>query len=213
MNIKTSPVRSGWILFLLPALALCVAAYGSFLSGKALTGALESGGYVILMRHANSPGVPPDAAQVEPDNVKHERQLDESGRASARSMGGAFQRLRIPVGEVLSSPTYRALETARIAQLPTPQTFDELGDAGKSMSPGAAGTRGAWLRSRVAQAPRLGTDTIIITHFPNIIEAFADEAKELAEGEALIFRPDGHGAASLIARVKIEDWLKLATEQ
>jgi phosphohistidine phosphatase SixA len=209
MSRKRSLARSGWLL-LLPALTLCLTANGDYLAGKELIGALQRSGYVILMRHANSPGTPPDAAQAEPDNVKHERQLDESGRTSARSMGEAFQRLRIPVGLVLSSPTYRALETARLAQLPMPQTFDELGDAGKSMSSNATGARSAWLQSRVAQAPKSGTDTIIITHYPNIMEAFADEAKGLAEGEALVFQPDGHGTASLIGRVKIEDWPKLA---
>jgi len=199
------------ILALLTALALCIAATGPLLEGKQMTAALDRGGYVILMRHANSPGMPPDPAQSAPDNVKHERQLDETGRASARTMGDAFQRLRIPVGEVLSSPTYRALETARLAQFPAPQTFPELGEAGSSMSSDAAGTRGAWLRSRVAQVPKPGTDTVIITHYPNIKEAFASDAEDLAEGEALIFRPDRHGAASLVGRVKIEDWPKLVS--
>jgi phosphohistidine phosphatase SixA len=201
-----SNVPLGWMLFLLPALGLCAPAAEPPLSGTQLIGSLAHGGYVILMRHANSPGTPPDAAQAQPDNPKHERQLDESGRASARSMGDAFRRLRIPVGEVLSSPTYRALETARLAQFPTPQTFDELGDAGKSMSQDAAGTRGAWLRSRVAQVPERGENTIIITHYPNIMEAFPDDAKDLSEGEALIFRPNGHGAALLVRRIKIETW-------
>jgi phosphohistidine phosphatase SixA len=201
--------RAPWsrklILALLPALALCVAAAEPYLRGTQLTAALERGGYVILMRHASSPGMPPDPAHAEPDNVKHERQLDEAGRASARAMGDAFQRLRILVGEVLSSPTYRALETTRLAQFPAPQTFDELGDAGNSLSP-AAWTRGAWLRSRVAQVPEPGTDTVIVTHYPNIKEAFASDAENLGEGEALVFRPDMHGAASLVGRVKIEDW-------
>ena len=208
MSTKRSPARSGWLL-LLPALTLCVTANGDSLAGNELIGALQRGGYVILMRHANSPRTPADAVQAEPDNVKHERQLDESGRTSARAMGDAFQRLRIPVGVVLSSPTYRALETAQLAQFPTPQTFDELGDAGKSMSSDATGTRSAWLRAQVNQAPKAGTVTIILTHYPNIMEAFADDAKGLAEGEALIFKPNGHSNASLIGRVKIEDWPKL----
>jgi phosphohistidine phosphatase SixA len=206
-----APASRKLILALLPAFALGVAAGGPLLEGKQLTAALERGGYVILMRHANSPGAPPDPAQADPDNVKHERQLDETGRASARAMGDAFRRLRIPIGEVLSSPTYRALETARLAQFLAPQTFDELGDAGSSMSADATGTRGMWLRSRVAQVPKPGTDTVIITHYPNIKEAFASDDKDLAEGEALIFRPDRHGAASLVARVKIENWPRLAS--
>ena len=196
------------ILALLPAFALYVAAAEPYLRGTQLTAALERGGYVMLMRHASSPGMPPDRAHAEPDNLKQERQLDEAGRASARAMGDAFRRLRIPVGEVLSGPTYRALETTRLAQFPAPQIFDELGDAGNSMSP-AAWTRGAWLRSRVAQVPKPGTDTVIVTHYPNIKEAFASDAGDLAEGEALVFRPDSHGTASLVGRVKIDDWPRL----
>jgi phosphohistidine phosphatase SixA len=206
-----APSNPKLILALAAALVLCGAAAAPLLDGKQLAAALHRGGFVILMRHANSPRIPPEPAQAEPDNLKPERQLDETGLASARAMGDAFQRLRIPVGKVLSSPTYRALETARLAHFPAPQTFDELGDAGNSMSADSAGTRGMWLRSRVGQVPKTGTDTVIITHYPNINEAFASEAKDLAEGEALIFRPDGHGAASLVAHVKIEDWPRLAS--
>jgi phosphohistidine phosphatase SixA len=174
-----------------------------------LVAALQRGGNVIVMRHATSPGSPPEHAQADPENIKQERQLDAGGRDSARAMGEVFRRLRIPLGAVLSSPTYRALETARLAQFPAPQTFDELGDAGKTSSRAAADTRGAWLRSRVAQGAKPGTNTLIITHFPNITEAFAEEATDLVEGEALIFRPDGRGGASLVGRVKIDDWPKL----
>jgi hypothetical protein len=35
-------------------------------------------------------------------------------------------------------------------------------------------------------------------------------AAGLADGEALVFRPDGHGKASFVARVKIEDWPQLS---
>lgn len=191
-------------------LVLCAAASPAALSGKDLAAALQRGGYVILMRHASSPRTPPDPAQADPDNVHHERQLDETGRTSARAMGEAFHRLRIPVGEVLSSPTYRALETARLAGFGPAQTHDQLGDAGQSMTPDATGTRGAWLHGRVTQLPRESTNTLIITHAPNIREAFPTEGADLADGEALIFRPDGHGGAAVVARVKIQDWPRLA---
>jgi phosphohistidine phosphatase SixA len=199
------------LLSVLPSLAVCLAAAGATLTERELVAALQQGGYVILMRHAQSPSTPPDARQAESENLKHERQLDETGRASARALGDALRRLRISVGEVLSSPTYRALETARLAQLPAPQTFEELGDEGKSMSPDLAGPRGAWVRSRVSQPPKAGTDTVIITHYPNIAEAFPSDSKGLSEGEALVFRPGGRGAATLAARIKIEEWPKLAS--
>jgi hypothetical protein len=50
---------------------------------------------VIVMRHANSPPTPPDPAQANADNVQHERQLDETGRSSARALGEALRQLHI----------------------------------------------------------------------------------------------------------------------
>lgn len=197
-------------LFLLPLLAALGAAHGQSLSGKDLVAALRTGGYVIVMRHASSPRTPPDPAQADADNVQHERQLDDAGRTSARAMGEALRRLRIPVGQVLSSPTYRALETVRLAQLGQPKTYSQLGDAGQSMQADPSGTRAAWLRTEVAESPSAGTNTIIVTHFPNVNEAFEKDAAGLAEGEALVFRPDGRGKVSLVGRMKIEDWPRLA---
>jgi phosphohistidine phosphatase SixA len=177
---------------------------------KELLAGLRQGGYVILMRHASSPRTPPDASAANPDNVTHERQLDESGRASARAMGDAFRRLRITVGQVLSSPTYRALETVRLGRFGTPRTYPELGDAGQSMQADTSGKRGAWIRAQVATVPAKGTNTLIVTHFPNIAEAFPADAKGLKDGEALLFRPEAPGAATIVARVKIEEWPRWA---
>jgi phosphohistidine phosphatase SixA len=210
--MRLGAVSAGKLVFaLLPGLV--TASGAALLSEAQLVTALQRGGYVILMRHASSPGTPPNPTQADAENIRHERQLDASGRASAQAMGTAIRRLRIPVGKVLSSPAFRAVQTARSAQLPSPQTFDELGEAGKSTGSDKGSPRGAWIRSRVAQVPGLGTNTIIITHFPNITEAFANDATNLAEGEALIFRPDGRGGAWLVGRVKIEDWPKLATAE
>jgi hypothetical protein len=108
-------------------------AQGESLAGKELIAALRSGGHVILMRHASSPRNTPEAAQADVENVQPERQLDEEGRAFSRAMGEALRRLHIPIGEVLSSPTYRTLQTIKLAQLGQPRIFEELGDGGQSM--------------------------------------------------------------------------------
>jgi phosphohistidine phosphatase SixA len=198
-------------LLLSSMLVLCGAAYAGPPKGRDLVTALHSGGYVILMRHASSPRLPPQPDEANPDNTQHERQLDESGRASAREMGAALRQLNIKVGEVLSSPTYRALETVRLARFGTPKRFPELGDAGQSMASDKSGQRGAWLRAKVAIPPPRGANTVIVTHLPNVSEAFPDNAKGLEDGEALIFHPDTHGGASLVARVKISEWGVLAS--
>ena len=102
-------------------------------SAQSLVASLKQGGYVLVMRHASSPREVPDKQTANADNVKLERQLDEAGRRTATAMGKALRDLKIPVGEVLSSPTYRALETVKLAQLPNAQPHAELGDGGQSM--------------------------------------------------------------------------------
>jgi len=173
------------------------------LTGQALVSALRQGGYVIVMRHASSPREVPDKATANADNTTPERQLDAAGRASAAAMGKAFRDLRIPLGDVLSSPTYRAIESARLAQFGNPKPAAELGDGGQSMqtTPEAQAT---WLKDRVTQVPK-ETNTLLITHMPNLSRAFP-QVTGVSDGEALIFHPDGKGAAPLVGRIKIEQW-------
>jgi len=180
------------------------------LSGPELVSQLRQGGFVIVMRHASSPRVRPDASQANSDNIEHERQLDLSGRLSATAMGESLRQLGIPIGSVLSSPTYRALETVRLAQFGYANTFDNLGDLGQSMQSDPSGERAMWLRTQTWTRPAGHTNTIIVTHLPNIAEAFPKDSEGLSDGEALIFLPDGRGAAAIVGRVKISEWPRWA---
>ena len=185
-------------------------AQAATLSGHPLAEQLAKGGYVILMRHASSPAAPPDSRAADPANPGLERQLDQKGRDGAAAMGRAVKALHLPIGAVLSSPTYRARETVRLAGLGSPEIFPELGDGGQSMQAGAVAGEAGWLRGKVEQEPSAGTDSFIVTQMPNIAAAFGDSASGLTDGEAMVFKPDGHGAAALVARVKMADWPALA---
>jgi phosphohistidine phosphatase SixA len=191
------------------SLALLGVAVGEPLSKPALLASLRHGGLVILMRHASSPRVVPDAAHADKDNAVAERQLDDSGVASARTMGVALRRLRIPIGQILSSPTYRSLETIKYLQLGKSVTLPELGDGGASMQADPTGGHARWLKALTSKSPAPGTNTLIITHFPNISEAFGASAAGLADGEALILQPIAQGDPTLLRRIKIEDWNQL----
>jgi hypothetical protein len=80
-----------------------------------------------------------------------------------------------------------------------------------SASRSRAGTR-CWATSAPATAasrrPDSGTNTLIVTHKPNITDAFGKDWFEIREGEASIFKPDGAGKAALVGRVVIDDWAK-----
>jgi phosphohistidine phosphatase SixA len=192
-------------------LTLLILAYATFSQAPQTTttdlvGALRNGGCVIVMRHASSPRETPDKATANPDNVKLERQLDEAGRASAIAMGKAIRDLKIPIGEVFASPTYRAMETVRLAQLPNPHPQAELGDGGQSMQ-AASDAQATWLRDRVSRS-RAGTNILVVTHMPNLTRAFP-EWGAVADGETIVLKPDGKGSATVVGRIKIEEWPRL----
>ena len=176
------------------------------MSHSELVSALRSGGFVIVMRHASSPQEAPDTQTANPDNVKLERQLDDTGRTTSIAMGKAIQALKIPIGDVFTSPTYRAMQTARLAQLPNPRPQSELGDGGRSMQ-GATDPQAAWLRDKVSHAST-GTNIVIVTHMPNIARAFPDWGA-VADGEAVVLRPDSKGSAAVVGRIKIDEWPRL----
>ena len=178
------------------------------LAGDALVKALRQGGYVLVLRHTSSPRDAPDKASANPDNIKLERQLDDTGRATATALGQALRRLKIPIGSVFTSPTYRALETVRLAQLPSPRSQAELGDGGQSMG-GITEAQSAWLKQQVLALPK-GTNTVLVTHLPNMTKAFPQETSGLSDGETLVFGPDGKGGSTLVARIKIEQWPTMA---
>jgi phosphohistidine phosphatase SixA len=176
-----------------------IAAYAQPRVDAGLVEALRPGGYVLVMRHAQSPRQTPTAETASQGNDGLERQLDETGRATAAAMGRSLRALGIPIGPVWSSPTFRALETARHAGFADAQSVSELGDGG-----GADGT--AWLVARAATPPPAGTNSLMITHAPNLAGAFGEHAAGMADGETLILRPDGAGGVEFIARVRIDDW-------
>ena len=63
----------------------------------------------------------------------------------------------------------------------------------------------------LATAPKAGTNTVLVTHYPNIIAALGKDWFEVKEGEASIFRPLD-GSYKLVARVQMEEWPHIATE-
>jgi phosphohistidine phosphatase SixA len=161
---------------------------------------------VLVMRHARSPAALPTPETASPGNSTRERQLDEEGRRTAAAMGAALRALRVPVGDVLTSPAFRTRETARYMELASARSVAELGDNAQSMA-GVTAAQGEWLRARTNERPRAG-NTLLITHQPNLARAFPDWGPSLVEGVA-IFRPDTTGA-TLVGRIRIDEWPSLA---
>ncbi len=192
--------------------ALAFPASAQALSDSQLVEALRSGGYVIVFRHgaSNADQADTDPLNVDqPGNEAKQRHLNDKGRATARAWKEAFRKMGIPVGKVYSSKLFRAQETARLGFGEPTTTFD-VTEGNQIVSPNENNRRAAMLRKMASTVPDAGTNTIIVTHKPNVIDAFGKDWFEVKEGEASIFKPDGHGGFAAVARVLPDRWSELA---
>ena len=154
---------------------------------------LRGGGYVVVFRHGATHADQADTDPLNLDNVAQQRQLNDKGRADAKAVGEAFQRAGVPIGKSYSSRFFRAIETARLIGGKEPQTTLDISEGGLVVSPNENNRRTEALRALVGAAPDPGTNTLIVTHKPNILDAFGKDWFEIKEGEASIFKPDGSG--------------------
>ena len=75
---------------------------------------LRDGGYVIIFRHGATYQDQADTDPLNPNNVLKQRQLNDEGRALAKSIGESLHKLRIPVGQVHTSLFQRAMDTGAL---------------------------------------------------------------------------------------------------
>jgi hypothetical protein len=83
-------------------------------------------------------------------------------------------------------------------------------EGGLVVTPNENKRREQALRGLAAKVPPPGTNVVIVSHKPNIMDAFGKDWFDLREGEASLFKPDGNGGSTLVVRVRAEEWGKLA---
>ena len=153
-----------------------------------------------------------DQADTDPlniTNVAKQRQLNDNGRTLARQMGDAIRKLKIPVGQVTTSQFNRAVETGTLLGFGAVTSTADVTEGGLVVSPNENSRRAQAMRKLAATVPPAGSNAVIVTHKPNIMDAFGKDWFDVKEGEASIFKADGSGA-KLVARVQAADWAKLA---
>jgi broad specificity phosphatase PhoE len=200
---------SGWLAALLIS-SLTVAAHAEAPDMKALVAELKQGGYVIVFRHGGTNRDQADTDPLNPDNVGKQRLLSPQGVEAAKQVGDAFRKLGIPVGAVYTSKFHRAVETGRLVSGGGVAATIDLTEGGLVVTPIENDRRAAALKKMAATLPDPGKNTLIVTHKPNIIDAFGKDWFEVKEGEATVFKPDGSGKAAPVARVQPADWIKAA---
>ena len=175
----------------------------------ALAVELQRGGHVIVVRHGATHANQADLAPLQPEGPGAQRQLNDKGRDAAKAFGAALKTIGVPVGKTYTSRFNRAFETALLAGLADAEKSTDFTESGMVVSPNENARRAAALKKLVETPPAPGTSVIVVTHKPNIMEAFGKDWFEVREGEASIFRPE-QGGTILVARVLIEEWPMVA---
>jgi phosphohistidine phosphatase SixA len=179
-------------------------------TAPAWVAALRDGGYVIVLRHGATYTDQADTNPLDPKDTAHQRQLNDAGRAAAKSMGDALHMLKVPVGKVQTSQFQRAVETGTLLDFGEVSPTADLAEGGLVVTPNENNRRTAALRTLAATPPPAGTNIVLVTHKPNIVDAFGKDWFDVREGEASILRPDGKGGFTAVARVQVAEWALLA---
>jgi phosphohistidine phosphatase SixA len=170
---------------------------------------MKKGGYVVVIRHGrtNESADTKDASPLDLSNCSGQLVLNEVGKKQAQAIGEAFKKADVPVGKVIASTYCRAMETGRLA-FGKAEPSDALLLEAFVPAPGTPvpppwSQRVEMMKELIAAAPAAGTNTVLITHFPNVKAALG---VQIGFGDAAIVKPDGHGHATVVARITAKEW-------
>src|SRR3954463_5506103 len=171
--------------------------------------AVRQGGHVIVFRHGATFSDQADTDPLNFKNVAQQRQLNDDGRSLAKSIGEAMHKLRIPVGEVQTSMFQRAVDTGTLLGFGDVKPSPDITEGGLVVSPNENSRRAAAFRKLICVPPAAGPNVVIVSHKPNIMDAFGKDWFDVREGEASVFKPDGQGGYKTVVRVKSDEWSAL----
>ena len=176
----------------------------------ALIESLRAGGFILYFRHAETDWSQTDRrhdAGWDSCDPAQMRQLSAAGRDSARRLGEALRRLRIPVGRVVASEFCRTRETARLLALGPVETSRDLVNLSHAEHAGGTESLRQRVRRLLATPPPAGTNVVLVSH-GNVFMLVAEQRP--VEAGAAIVRPDGEGGFEVVAHVAPEEWSRLA---
>jgi phosphohistidine phosphatase SixA len=190
LNSRTAP-------FLLSLLVLLTLWAGrAFAEDEKIWAALKQGGKVILLRHGHV-DIREGIARLSPGNCAEEVNLSSRGIEQAKRIGEAFRAHGIAVGEVLSSPYCRCIDTGKIA-------FGRATPVQYLVPPGVVSDGQAKLNDeRVLQEIlkyRDSSNLVMITHDLNIANVVFEPP---VMGEFFVVEPNG-ADVDVIGKIQLD---------
>lgn len=184
-----------WLL----AALLLIGGPGLAFGDESIWPRLREGGYVLLIRHAETgPGMgDPKGYRVE--DCATQRNLSDEGRAHARRIGERLRGERVKVTRVLTSPWCRCRDTGALAfgsaedWEPLSSTFDQ---------PHRETEYVERVKKRIGNlaARKTPGNVVMVTHNVNIA---ALTKLSVATGEIVVVRPDGCCGLKVVGRLTV----------
>jgi hypothetical protein len=185
------PVKSDRLLVFL----LTLSAGRALADDEQVWAALRQGGKVILLCHAHV-DIREGIGRLSPGNCAEEVNLSSRGVEQAKRIGEAFRAHGIAVGEVLSSPYCRCIDTGKLA-------FGRATSVQYLVPPGVVSDSQAKLNDeRVLQEilkHRDSSNLVIITHDLNIANIVFEPP---VMGEFFVVQPNG-ADVEIIGKIRI----------
>lgn len=157
--------------------------------GRRLVERLRDGGLVLFFRHADTAGEPCDSTYRIGDRAG-QRNISPRGREQSRLIGKVLQRERIPLGQILAGPVFRAADTAIEAFGAGVVTITD-----SLLADDYAGARLDWVlaehRRLFAEPVPAGTNRVLIGHRTPamMVLGAAVGGRAFPEGAAIVIQP------------------------
>lgn len=185
MEYLTRGARSIW-----PAVFHCCLASLS-LATAATTDSIQrlaQPGHVLLLRHANAPGVG-DPPAMKLSDCSTQRNLDDIGRNQARALGQRLRAAGVTNAHVYTSELCRCRETAQLLNVGTVEALPALNSTVR-LTEQQRVSQIAALHAFMEKLPRDGVPVVFLTH-QVIVTALTDQSPDSGGGVILRLLPKG----------------------
>lgn len=168
---------------------------------------LRQGGYALYLRHASTDNNQPDRLPtVDLMDCSTQRPLTAEGRAQAAHVGRAIRAARIPIKNIHISPLCRVRDTARAAFPGRKVLVDGLLMYTGNLTEAQKAPIVANTRQLLSRPVALGSNRLVITHAPNLMDLMGYFPKEAT---LVVFRPRGEAGFDYVASIPLDLWAEL----
>src|SRR5215475_947225 len=179
-------------------LSLAMSAGQALADEEQVWAALKQGGKIVLLRHTHVE-IREGIGRLAPGDCAEEVNLSPRGVKQAKQIGEAFRVHGVAVGEVLTSPYCRCIDTGKLA-------FGHATPVRYLMPPGVVSDSQAKLnREQVLQELRdhhSSSNLVMITHDLNISDIVLEPS--IAMGEFFVLQPNG-ADFDVIGKIRMGD--------